>query len=254
MADWEKIKAEYLTTEISIRDLAQKYGVQIRIWDDALQKVSGVYTLEPEHLEQAYTKTLPLLEKALSQFPQGFFKTLAKKTATGKLQICLVRSISGVPEKGTLARQSSLQYWNGGNAYLVLAMSENAEQDFYHGIMHAIDTRVLSVCTAYYEWDWLNPEEFSYDNDYIKNLDRSPTDYLEEETRAFVDTFSMSFSREDRARVMEYACMPGNAEYFAAPIMQTKLHMLCAGIREAFLLDMDTTYVWEQYLQPLGYD
>ena len=27
MADWEKIKAEYLTTEISMRDLAQKYGV-----------------------------------------------------------------------------------------------------------------------------------------------------------------------------------------------------------------------------------
>ncbi len=27
MADWEKIKAEYLTTEISIRDLAQKHGV-----------------------------------------------------------------------------------------------------------------------------------------------------------------------------------------------------------------------------------
>ena len=27
MADWEKIKAEYLTTDASIRDLAQKYGV-----------------------------------------------------------------------------------------------------------------------------------------------------------------------------------------------------------------------------------
>ena len=27
MADWEKIKAEYLTTDISMRDLAQKYGV-----------------------------------------------------------------------------------------------------------------------------------------------------------------------------------------------------------------------------------
>lgn len=27
MADWEKIKAEYITTDISVRDLAQKYGV-----------------------------------------------------------------------------------------------------------------------------------------------------------------------------------------------------------------------------------
>lgn len=229
--------------------LAQKYGVQIRIWEDALQKVSGAYTLEPEHLEQAYAKTLPLLEKALSQFPQGFFKTLAKKTATGKLQICLVRSISGVPEEGTLARQSTLQYWNGGNAYLVLAMSENAEQDLYHGLMHAIDTRVLSVCTAYYEWDRLNPEGFSYDNDYIKNLDRSPAYYLEEDTRAFVDAFSMSFSREDRARVMEFACMAGNEAYFKSPIMQQKLRMLCQGIRQAFDLETDAVFLWEQYLQ-----
>ena len=230
--------------------LAQMYDVQIRVWDDALQKVSGAYTLEPEHLEQAYTKTLPLLENALSQFPQGFLKTLARKTATGKLQICLVRSISGVPEEGTLTRQSALQYWSGGNAYLVLTMSENVEQDFYHGIMHAIDTRVLSVCTAYYEWDRLNPEEFSYDNDYIKNLDRSPTYYLEENTRAFVDAFSMSFSREDRARVMEYACMPGNESYFKSPIMQEKLQMLCKGIRQAFDLKTDAVFLWEQYLQP----
>ena len=27
MADWEKIKAEYITTDISVRDLAQKHGV-----------------------------------------------------------------------------------------------------------------------------------------------------------------------------------------------------------------------------------
>lgn len=27
MADWEKMKAEYLTTDITIRELAQKYGV-----------------------------------------------------------------------------------------------------------------------------------------------------------------------------------------------------------------------------------
>lgn len=27
VADWEKIKAEYVTTEISVRELAQKYGV-----------------------------------------------------------------------------------------------------------------------------------------------------------------------------------------------------------------------------------
>lgn len=234
--------------------LGEKYGVQIRMWEDAVKVVSGAYTLEAEHLEQAYAQSLPLLDKALSQFPEGFFKTLARRSNSGKLQICLVRSIVGDPNKGAAPNQNSLQFWSGGNAYLILAMKPSAEQDLYHGIMHVIDTTALSVSTAFYEWSRLNPEEFFYDNDYKKNLDRSGTYYLDSEIRAFIDTFSMSFAREDRATVMEYACMPGNAEYFTSPIMQSKLHMLCAGIRQAFHLNKEETFVWEQYLQPIGYD
>lgn len=234
--------------------LGDKYGVQIRIWEDAVKVVSGAYVLQAEHLEQTYTQTLPLLDKALSQFPEGFFRTLASRSRSGKVQICLVRSITGDPERGAVPNQNSLQFWSGGNAYLILAMKPTAEQNLYHGVMHVMDTTALSVSTVFYEWSRLNPEEFSYDNDYKKNLSRSATYYLDSETRAFIDTFSMSFVREDRATVMEYACMPGNAEYFASPIMQSKLHMLCGGIRQVFNLDKDTIYVWEQYLQPQGYD
>ena len=237
-----------------VNALSEKHGVQIRMWEDAVKVVSGAYTLEAEHLEQAYAQTLSLLDKALSQFPEGFFRTLARRTNSGKLQICLVRSITGDPERGAAPNQNSLQFWSGGNAYLILAMKPSAEQDLYHGMMHVMDTTALSVSTVFYEWSRLNPEGFFYDNDYKKNLDRSGTYYLDSETRAFIDTFSMSFVREDRATVMEYACMPGNAEYFTSPIMQSKLHMLCAGIRQVFNLDKNAIYVWEQYLQPIGYD
>jgi hypothetical protein len=43
--------------------------------------------------------------------------------------------------------------------------------------------------------------------------------------------------------------MPGNEAYFDAEILQTKLRVICAGIREAFELENNDAYLWEQYLQ-----
>jgi hypothetical protein len=64
----------------------------------------------------------------------------------------------------------------------------------------------------------------------------------------------MSFPKEDRARIMEYAMLPGNEGMFRASVMQAKLKKLCLGIREAFELeDAPEVFLWEQYLdRPLG--
>ena len=64
----------------------------------------------------------------------------------------------------------------------------------------------------------------------------------------------MSFPKEDRARIMEYAMMPDNAACFESEIMQKKLRQLCLGIREAFGLKKSTeVFIWEQYLnEPLN--
>ena len=111
-----------------------------------------------------------------------------------------------------------------------------------------IDNRILSTTNAYSQWNSLNPWDFKYDNDYIKNQDRTDRKYLEGEKRHFVDFYSMSFALEDRSRIFEYACMPGNEEIFASKYMQKKLKCVCDGIREAFELTGES-YIWEQYLK-----
>ena len=58
----------------------------------------------------------------------------------------------------------------------------------------------------------------------------------------------MSFPREDRARILEYAMTPGNEAVFASETMQRKLATLCQGIRQAFDLEADQICLWEQYL------
>ena len=226
--------------------LGQSYGVKIFFGEIPQEAIPEQYLPEAEYLTQAYDRYAGLLETAMGKFPEGFLKRLAEKTATGVLRIGLVRSISGV--EGKTVEQRAIQYWNGRHAYILLTLDEQLEQSFYHAVAHLIETKVLSTSTAFYDWDKLNPEGFSYDNDYIQNLEREDTQYLQGENRCFIDTFSMSFAREDRARVMEYACMPGKEAYFSSPVMQSKLSMLCRGIREVFSLGKEETFVWEQYL------
>ena len=88
--------------------------------------------------------------------------------------------------------------------------------------------------------------EYTYGYSTITDADK----YLSGEDRAFVDTYSMSFPKEDRARILENAMLSGNEALFSPPIMQAKLTKLCEGIRQAFgLRKSKETFPWEQYLE-----
>ena len=57
MADWQKIKTEYITTDTSYRKLAQKYGVSyVQIGN--VGKQEDWVTLRKQHLDKTLTKTV----------------------------------------------------------------------------------------------------------------------------------------------------------------------------------------------------
>jgi hypothetical protein len=117
-------------------------------------------------------------------------------------------------------------------------------------MFHVLDSKILSETREYYYWHNLNPQGCQYFQNYTSYLNADVQQYLEEEKRVFIDAYSMCYPKEDRARIMEYACMPGNEHYFTSEIMQSKLKMLCQGIRAAFgLKDHPDRFLWEQYLQ-----
>lgn len=222
--------------------ISDTYGVDILISDKALAAPSG-YTFEPEYQAKIIYRELSRLELALSIFPEGFLREATGAQHRNALHICLVRGIEGEMEAG------GLQYWIGSDAYIALAAGDNLEQNLYHELAHVIDTRVMSVCAAFDQWNKLNPEGFDYDYDYAANAERTGGEYLEEGNEAFIDVYSMSFPKEDRARIMEYAIGEGNARYFQSETMQKKLELWCSGIREAFgLEESPETFLWEQYL------
>ncbi len=227
-------------------ELGDRFGVEILLWKNAVEIAPADYTFTEEFMTQVYEPDLAKLETLLGAFPEGFFS----KASGEKLKIALVQEITGVPAWGGLEENTSLQFWNGNTPVLALKTGDSLERSFFHGMYHFMETRILSQSSALYEWNQLNPPGFLYDNSYIKNLERTDIQYTEGGNKYFIDLFSMSFPKEDRARIFEYACTAGNADSFQTWVMQNKLQRICQGIRIAFdLRDMEGKFLWEQYLQ-----
>lgn len=221
--------------------IGQRFGIRVLVWKDAVFSVPDGYSLEPEHRTYIISRELGLLEQRLARFPKGFLEQLEGLT------VCLVRSIAPTPDNPSAEAAEGIRFRSGEGNFLILAAPQ--ERIFWYQMYHLMESRILTCSSAYDNWDSLNPGDFEYDYDYEANRLRDGSPFLQETSRSFVDTFSMSFPSEDRARIMAYAMQPGNAELFSAPILQQKLSKLCTGIREAFsLTDYSAPLPWEQYL------
>lgn len=234
-------------------EIGQKHGVQILVWEDALEMTPWDYRMTEEYNVPLLKERLQLLDHQLSHFPEGFLAQLGESGSN--LTVCLVRKIQGV-EGVAVEAASGIQYWLEGGRPCIALTTSATEGSLYHELCHVMDTRVFAHSNAYDQWEELNPSGFAYDYDYAANAMRNAGEYLREAERCFIDTYSMSFPKEDRARVLEYAMTPGNEDYFQSKVMQAKLKQICLGLREAFCLEKSSeSFLWEQYLkESLAYD
>lgn len=228
------------------RELSHKHGIEILVYTDAVAMQPWDYTMEYEYDAAVLYRELELLDRRLNNYPPGFLQALAGKFT--EITISIVRSIQGTPESGNVDVTDSIQFWDDYKAYIVLAAGHETEMTLYHELCHLIDTVVLTESTAYDQWEKLNPAGFQYANSLSHTM--CAADWRQAGWESFLDDDSLSYPKEDRARIMEYAMAPGNADRFESPYLQAKLKLLCTGIREAFNLEAyEATFLWEQYLQ-----
>lgn len=228
--------------------IGSQYGIEVLVWEDATAVQPWDYDFETEYLVPVIQQELEQLEQQLAQYPICVLEDTASHFTS--LKICIVRQLTGTAESGSLSTATGLQFLDDTNAYVVLAAGEYAEHALYHELFHVMETHILNESIAFDQWNALNPSGFEYDYDYQTNAQRDAGVYLRGENQAFIDTYSMSFPKEDRARIMEYAMLPGNQELFRSEILQKKLLTLCQGIREAYgLKKSEEVFVWEQYLE-----
>ena len=243
--DYEGLAACSLYAE----ELSEKHGVEILVYKDAVAQEPWDYHLDYEYQASVLRRELDLLDQRLSLFPQGFLQTLAEKFTA--LKICIVRSVTGSPESGSLEDVNGIQFMDDFDAYIILSTDHDTEYALYHEMSHLIETVVLTESVAYDRWDNLNPSDFKYDSSYRSSEIRDSSVWMKPGKEFFIDTYSMSFPKEDRARLFEYAMTAGHEELFRSLNLQAKLKQLCLGIREGFGLESSAeTYPWEQYLIP----
>lgn len=231
-------------------EIGSRYGVEILFGKDAVATQSPDHELTGEYMVPVLLRELEKLDALLSVYPSKMLNAAVGDTTGGKLYICIVREITGSAEFGIPDAVGGTQFWQGSDAYVVLAVGSENGADLYHQMYHTLENRLMSNSKACYDWEYLNPKDFDYDYSYLLNLSREDEGYLEGENRYFIDLYSMSFPMEDRARIMEYAMLDGNEAYFESEAMQAKLKALCEGIREAYGMKKNgETFLWEQYLK-----
>lgn len=227
--------------------IGEKYGIEVFVWEDALTVQPWDYDFEVEYLVPVLERELKLLDQRLSQYPGQILSDTASHFTA--LKISLVRQITGSAESGSLGIATGIQFFDGTGACVAIALGDYSEHALYHELFHVMETHILNESIAFDQWDALNPTDFEYDYNYSGDAAQDFDSYLQGDSRSFVDTYSMSFPKEDRARIMEYAMLSGNKEVFQSKPMQAKLQKLCEGIREAYgLKKSENTFLWEQYL------
>ena len=226
--------------------LSHTHGVDIRIGEYAAEVLPWDYDITSQTDIHMQLDALSRLEHCLNQYPAGMVRVLSQDA--GGLHICIVREIRGKKGTESLETAKGLQFQDHEEGTFLM-LAGDLEHTLHHELCHVLEDFILPRSDAWENWQDLNPEGFAYDMDFEKNMKRDSSSYLKGKNRAFIDTYSMSFPREDRARVMEYAMTDGNEELFASPVMQSKLLCLSQGIREAMSLTAsELVFSWERYL------
>ena len=238
--------------------LTEKYGVEILIAERAGEDF-GDYLVEQEFYEVNIETALDGVERVFSAYPEGFLPQLYYSNIR-EIELHLVGHLNktDLPE-GEVNGFTSFDGFaqeQSGKAVIVMDITlvGSMEQTLHHELFHLIDNKLTFDAgirgeSDYSEEKWmsLNPEGF----EYAWDSSELPEEIFNEEYDVwFVELYSRTFPREDRATIMEYAMVGAEWMFVAAPQRQAKLEYLSECIRDAF----DTTgwpekTVWEDALE-----
>lgn len=248
--------------------MAEQYGVQIYLGEQAALAPFPDYTLEPSQDLKALQDGLDVLDQALSSYPEGYLEQL------GGTPRALCFYLSGrmtplYPSMG-IDDPSGLACQVDGLELIAFNVDYLRVEEVNHELAHVLDHRLWEAGTLDEQvWNSLNPQGFQYYQAYIDENGEDyeytgSTEYTtwdesyyggNTEEVYFIDTYSKTFPTEDRAQLMGAFLSQLEGEmpaYFASPHLQAKLEYYFQCIRDTF----DTTgwperTSWEQALGEL---
>ena len=237
--------------------IGKTYGVKIFLGDQT-EDSYGEYNVAHE-MNETYNKAgLDALENALAQYPDGFMRQLLYGDQK-QLEFHLTGSMTlkEFPQGNVNGFTSYIGFAQAaeGKSIIVvdITMAGSIEQTLHHEIMHIIDNKLTfdaNITTdAFYSekgWNSLNPDGFSY----VEDKFHLPEDiYSDGYQSYFIDIYSRTNAKEDRARIMEYAMIDADWAFASSPGRLAKLEYICQSIRDAFHTEgWPKQTVWEKTL------
>lgn len=247
--------------------IEEKFGIRILLGDEVKNaapnssygRVSFEESLSDEPLSERVRmtdKALDLIEKGLSLYPEGFFKTFVNPEGEGGLRILVDGNITN--DSGSFA-PGGVAYSHGAwyTIEICIGMLQYGMNTLHHEMWHAVECRICDeIPHAFWFEDWsaLNPEGFEYSNDfdnyyykddafkYLLSYDGSVLD----ENVYFSQIYSTVTAMEDRATLIElvtdefytpevYDGIPTAYEYVCKfPHLKAKLDVLAEYAEEVF--------------------
>ncbi len=238
--------------------LQQRYGITLLISDQCALSLEhtphriattdkiGLYAKENRTIMAA----LKAVEETLERYPEVFFRQFQLQEGRGGIRILL----TGTVESDYSNIGFSYQHREWFNIVIDITTTDDIRKTLCHELWHATEQRIgLTDNDAFTDgrWEECNPIGFAYSNNTSDYHNDIAYTYGSDKAVCFIDPYAKVSAAEDRARLMEAAMVPESyptADIFNQPILQKKLQLLCAAIRDAF----DTTgwqeVYWEQYL------
>jgi hypothetical protein len=231
-----------------IADLEAEYGLNILVGEDAqdyFYDFEAEIVTDPDDILNA----LDVLEDALEDYPEGFFRQL-RYGDNQRNEIHLMGTITPTNAEYTDTYEAFVD--EGFECHrMVMDIYLSDVSTYYHEFSHIID--------SFLEWDSYNREDALFSDEKWCSLNPQwfpgyTYDYSWEQYVAdyscFVDSYSTINPTEDRARVLEYAMAEyGGWTFEDAPVLQSKLDYYCRCIRDAFdTTGWPETPLWEQHL------
>ena len=230
--------------------LEEKYCVQILLSSQCAdaaalcdRAVTLTDTMDTEEELNGVLTMLEALDRSLSLYPDGFPAQFRNGAGDGGLCFLLVAHIeSNYGVVGCTYERFDWQY-----IALDVCIAYGLDSVICHEVWHATENHIFSrdyTALPMEEWDALNPEGFTYGEDYTQQDPMQPGllfTSIPEEVH-FVDAYACVNRQEDRARLMEYfmTLEEESKILIQSPYIRQKFQMMCDAVRDAF----DTTG-WE---------
>ncbi|MBP5353782.1 MAG: hypothetical protein J6Y67_01435, partial [Lachnospiraceae bacterium] len=243
--------------------IREEFGVRVYFEEvDLHGQMFSNYELQFCYDMDRLRATMDALYEAAAEFPDGFWTEILADGKKGCVRFFLCGGFvrTGLSSIEDAAALTSAGLEDVCMAYGSTYISQFSET-FVHETMHMMEVRIRAYCEDNqldFESYWnnvLNTKEYGYFDAYTDSSGKDLVDergtYRDNPKKAwYIDAYSRTNEREDRARILEYLYSGVNFYFKDSEHLRTKAENLCAIIRAAFpsVRNSSVPMRWETYI------